>query len=183
MSSRRVPILMGLLLAAGAGAAQAAAPARPPRLTALLPAKNKVPGCAKLFVPPEDFEDPCAGTVKGNPQSSTEPHYVACRASLLVGLSKAEGVKAEQASEAAAVTYEAGAEMSVLAVAFADEQAATAVSAGLEQTSGVKPPSGPARALVFRSGSAVAFASCDAEFDAACCRQMLAAVAATWKKP
>ena len=182
MPSSRVRTLLGVLLAAGATAAQAA-PAKPPRLTALLPARNKLPACAKLFVPPEDFEDPCPGTVKGNPQSSSDPRYASCMASLLVSVSKAEGVKAEQASAAAAVTYEAGAEMSVMAVAFADEQAATAVATGLEQTAGVKPVSGPARAMVFRSGSTVAFASCDAEFDAACCQQMLAVVAATWKKP
>lgn len=181
MRTSGVRTLVALLVAAGATAA-AAAPAKP-RLTDLLPARKKVPACAKLFVPPADFEDPCGGTVKGNPQSSTDPGYASCMASLLVSFSKAEGAKAEGASAAAAVTYEAGAEMSVMAVAFADEAAATAVSDGLARTSGVKPQSGPAKALVFRSGSTVAYASCDAEFDQACCQQMLSVVAATWKKP
>lgn len=174
------PPILSLALLSLAAVAQAA-PAKPGDLGPLLPAAGKLPACAKAFVPPADYEALCEGAPKGG-QASTDPRFVSCMAGLLISTAKAEGVKAEQASGAAMATFASGGELSVLAVAFADEQSATAVASGLEKTTA--PPAGtPARALVHRNGTAVAFASCDAQFDAACCRQVLAVVAATWKKP
>jgi hypothetical protein len=178
MPTRRFGILMsGLALAALAAAAQAA-PAAPGDLIALLPAAKKMPACAKTFVPQEDYEAPCDGAPPAG-QASNDPRFVSCMAGLLVTTAKAEGVKAEQATGAAMATFESGGELNVLAVAFVDEPAATAVAAGLEKVTAAT----PARAAVHRRGSAVAFASCDAQFDPACCRQVLAAVSETWKKP
>ena len=177
MPSRRVatPMLSLALLALGAIAQ--AAPAGPGDLTSMLPPAKKLPACAKAFVPLEDYEAPCDGAPQGG-QTSSDPRFVSCMAGLLISTAKAEGVKPEQASGAAMATFESGGEMNVLAVAFADEQAATAVASGLE-----KAAAPPAKALVHRRGSAVAFASCDAQFDAACCQEVLAVVSATWKKP
>ena len=169
------PTLSLALLALGAIAQ--AAPAKPGDLTPLLPPAKKLPACAKAFVPLEDYEAACDGAPTGG-QTSSDPRFVSCMAGLLITTAKAEGVKAEQASGAAMATFESGGELSVLAVSFADEQAAAAVASGLE-----KAAAPPARALVHRNGTAVAFATCDAQFDAACCQEVLAVVAATWKKP
>ena len=174
--------LPAVLLLAGASMAPAV-PARVSGAGAFLPTADKVPSCARLFVPPEDFEDPCGGAVKSNPQTSSDPRFVSCMAGMLINMGKVQDVKPEQASEAALITFESGAEMGVLAVSFADEQAATAVSAGLERTNAARQGSGPARSVVFRSGLQVAFAACDAQFDEACCQQMLGVLADTWKKP
>ena len=173
------PTLSLALLALGATAQ--AAPAKPADLTPLLPPAKKLPACAKAFVPLEDYEAACDGAPTGG-QTSSDPRFVSCMAGLLITTAKAEGVKAEQASGAAMATFESGGELSVLAVSFADEQAAAAVASGLEKTAAA-PAGTPARALVHRNGTAVAFATCDAQFDAACCREVLAVVAATWKKP
>jgi len=169
--------LLGTLLLAGAADSP---------LASLLPAKEALPACAKLFVPPAGAaaDGPCGSS--GNPYASRDPKFVTCFAQVVLDIGKVPGVKADEASEAALATYQSRAEMGLLAVAFKTPQAAKAVAASLERAlagEAAEGKRGEPRTAVVTRGNSVGFAACDSMFDDACCQQMLGLVKDLWGKP
>lgn len=160
-----------------------ASPAEP-SLAQVLPAKDKLPACASLYVPPPGVpaEGPCGAT--GNPYVSREDPFVVCLGTVMLGLAQESGL-AEPAGEAAVARYQSGGAMAVLAVSLKKEEAATSLAASLQRAAAdaaAKPGQQP-RVAVLRNGGRVGFAVCDTNFDDACCQQMLTLIKDLWKKP